>query len=483
MAQAARDNNLVPTLIGVSSVDGITPTLIYVNPTTNRMLVSAGSATPGGSDTHVQFNDASTLAGDAGFTYNKTTDTARLAGNLECEDILLEDSDNSHYLTITTTSNLTAARTLTLVPGDAARTLTFAGNLNIAADFITSGANSLTLTTTGVTNVTLPTTGTLTTLAGSETLTNKTLTAPILNSVPTLSLDDSDSAFDLTIVSTSTLTAGRTLTLDVNDAARTLTIAASATVSQDYSITGNPQFATLELGHATDTTISRTSAGVIAVEGSNVALASNNLSFFSATTSAQLAGVINDETGSGALVFATSPTLTTPRFADLGYIADANGNEILVIDTVAAAIPYIRISNAATGGNPLLIAEGETNVNLQLAGTGTGKVYHSTGSYGDLTTDTDGATITFNMAVSNVHNVVLGGNRTLALSNVSVGQIFTIRLTQDATGSRTVTWFTTIKWAGGSAPTLTTTVNKADTFIFICTSANNYDGYIVGQNV
>lgn len=87
------------------------------------------------------------------------------------------------------------------------------------------------------------------------------------------------------------------------------------------------------------------------------------------------------------------------------------------------------------------------------------------------------------MAVSNVHNVVLGGNRTLALSNVSVGQIFTIRLTQDATGSRTVTWFTTIKWAGGSAPTLTTTVNKADTFIFICTSANNYDGYIVGQNV
>ena len=217
---------------------------------------------------------------------------------------------------------------------------------------------------------------------------------------------------------------------------------------------------------------------------STFALYSNDLSVFAATTSAQLAGVINDETGSGLLVFATSPTLTTPRFADLGYIADANGNEILVIDTVATAIPYIRIANAATGGNPLLIAEGETNVNLQLAGTGTGKVYHSTGSYGDLTTDTDGATITFNMATSNVHNVVLAGNRTLAVSNVAVGQIFTIRLTQDATGSRTVTWFTTIKWAeGGTAPTLTTTANKADTFIFICTSANNYDGYVVGQNV
>lgn len=43
------------------------------------------------------------------------------------------------------------------------------------------------------------------------------------------------------------------------------------------------------------------------------ALTSNPLSQFAATTSAQLAGVISDETGSGLLVFATSPTLTTPN--------------------------------------------------------------------------------------------------------------------------------------------------------------------------
>ncbi len=39
----------------------------------------------------------------------------------------------------------------------------------------------------------------------------------------------------------------------------------------------------------------------------------NKLSDFAATTSAELAGVISDETGSGALVFATSPTLVTPN--------------------------------------------------------------------------------------------------------------------------------------------------------------------------
>lgn len=43
-----------------------------------------------------------------------------------------------------------------------------------------------------------------------------------------------------------------------------------------------------------------------------VALSTNNLGVFAPTTSAQLAGVMSDETGSGALVFATSPTLTTP---------------------------------------------------------------------------------------------------------------------------------------------------------------------------
>lgn len=42
------------------------------------------------------------------------------------------------------------------------------------------------------------------------------------------------------------------------------------------------------------------------------ALKTDNLSVFAATTSAQLAGVISDETGSGSLVFGTSPTIATP---------------------------------------------------------------------------------------------------------------------------------------------------------------------------
>lgn len=103
------------------------------------------------------------------------------------------------------------------------------------------------------------------------------------------------------------------------------------------------------------------------------------------------------------------------------------------------------------------------------------------GYAGAYTSNSDAETVTFSMAASNMHTVTLGGNRTLAVSNVTTGQCFIINLVQDGTGSRTVTWFTTIRWAGGSAPTLTTTASKRDVFGFICTGTDTYDGFIVGQ--
>lgn len=102
---------------------------------------------------------------------------------------------------------------------------------------------------------------------------------------------------------------------------------------------------------------------------------------------------------------------------------------------------------------------------------------------GALNTESDGATVTFDLDKADTHTVTLGGNRILALSNADVGQRFVIRLVQDGTGTRTVTWFSTIKWPGGLVPTLTTTGGKTDVFGFICTSAGNYDGFVIGYNL
>ena len=107
-----------------------------------------------------------------------------------------------------------------------------------------------------------------------------------------------------------------------------------------------------------------------------------------------------------------------------------------------------------------------------------------------INTEADGGTITFDMNESNTHMTTLGGTRTLAVSNVASGQKFMLRLKQDSTGSRTVNWFSTIYWAdGGTAPTLTTTANKADLFGFLCTSGTEapggpyVDGFVIGQNI
>ncbi len=56
-------------------------------------------------------------------------------------------------------------------------TITLGGNISTAGAFSTSGAFAITLTATAITSVTLPITGTLSTLAGSEALSNKTITA------------------------------------------------------------------------------------------------------------------------------------------------------------------------------------------------------------------------------------------------------------------------------------------------------------------
>ena len=50
----------------------------------------------------------------------------------------------------------------------------------------------------------------------------------------------------------------------------------------------------------------------------------------------------------------------------------------------------------------------------------------------------------------------------LTLANGVNGEVYRLLLIQDATGSRVVTWVTTVKWRGGSAPTLSTAANAID---------------------
>src|SRR5688572_17319383 len=92
--------------------------------------------------------------------------------------------------------------------------------------------------------------------------------------------------------------------------------------------------------------------------GGGDALVSDTLAQFAATTSAQLAGVITDETGSGALVFATSPTLTTP----------ALGTPSAAVLTNATGLP-ISTGVSGLGGGVATFLATPTSANLAAAVT------------------------------------------------------------------------------------------------------------------
>lgn len=88
--------------------------------------------------------------------------------------------------------------------------------------------------------------------------------------------------------------------------------------------------------------------------------------------------------------------------------------------------------------------------------------------------------ITLALTNGTVQIITLTGNATITMPSAVSGKSFIMFLKQDATGSRTVTW-STVKWAGGTAPTITSTASKQDIYSFFSDGTNWY-GVTVGQN-
>ena len=92
---------------------------------------------------------------------------------------------------------------------------------------------------------------------------------------------------------------------------------------------------------------------------------------------------------------------------------------------------------------------------------------------GSVVALTDAATIAVDLSLGNNFSVTLAGNRTLGdPTNVTAGQSGVIVVTQDGTGSRTLAYAgTKWKFAGGTAPTLTTTASAVDVLAYYVESA------------
>lgn len=150
------------------------------------------------------------------------------------------------------------------------------------------------------------------TLTGTETLTNKTLTSPTLTT-PTLGTPASGTMTNVTGLPVATgisgLGTGVATFLATPSSANLAAALTDEAGSGTVAFTTSPTFVTPTLGAASATSVN----GTTIPSSKTLVVTTDKLNVLAATSSSELAGIISDETGTGALVFANTPTLVTPN--------------------------------------------------------------------------------------------------------------------------------------------------------------------------
>jgi hypothetical protein len=163
----------------------------------------------------------------------------------------------------------------------------------------------------------------------------------------------------------------------------------------------------------------------------------------------------------------------------MSLLAKMNAGTQPLADTFTVADPAdltkaVRIDagNITTATTRVLTAP---DADATIAGLSLAQEFTKTQNF-DATTLTDAASISWDASANQVTSVTLTDNRTLAApTNMVDGGVYTIMVIQDATGSRTLSYNAVFKFAGGTAPTLTTDASAKDILVFYSDGTNMYE--------
>lgn len=136
----------------------------------------------------------------------------------------------------------------------------------------------------------------------------------------------------------------------------------------------------------------------------------------------------------------------------------------------------VSLSNVSITGGSITGASVNANVTLtsvdvafgNIANFSSNTAMYATGkAYSTLHALTDASSITVDLSVGNNFYVTLGGNRILSNpTNATAGQSGIVYISQDSTGSRTLSYGSNWRFPGNTAPTLTTTANAVDVIVY-----------------